>query len=694
MNSITSRVTVAVASTAHGASRPPVGRIPRVVVIICGSIIAAVVSLVMTGIPIRYECVASGDTILRGPEFRNLIDAGVSPQLAAALDLAAGLAVAIPLIALGILLYARGRYAREALFVSVTLVLYGASLSDLMSVHRTLGPALAQPPVGWLTTALFALQTGTTFAALYWLPEGRFIPQWTRGYVSLLIGIATSIYVAVPYPRAHDLINLVGLPAIVVSVWAQTSHYRQLRDPVVRQRIKWVVIGLSIGCVGYATGTTATLVVGDRAGLVPRVAMVVVRLFQDSAQVALLVCFVIAIRRYRLWQIDLVINRSIVYGTVTVLLLIVFLGGGFALQQIVGSAYAPLGFAASTVGAGLLFSPARKFTQRLIDRRVYGLRFDLDELKRVQRVPSVANPGALSGRTLGEYRVLGVIGRGGMGEVYQAEADGRLVALKVLAQPVGNEFVKWFERESRALAGFAHPNIVKCYGSGQIDGMPYLVLEFVAGREVSAVIRERGRLPFEEVRSLLADLASALDYVHERGFVHRDIKPSNIMIRRKPDGATLEAVLMDFGIARTADALTAGTATGVVGTISYMAPEQIIAAAMVDRRCDIYALGVTLYEMLTGEVPFIGNPAQVLFAHLHQQPRDPAELVPGLPANVARGLMKALEKKPEDRFRTAGEFMTALGAAPCVAPNTSPLQFNSGPDSTLPTSSHMSSRSI
>jgi len=146
---------------------------------------------------------------------------------------------------------------------------------------------------------------------------------------------------------------------------------------------------------------------------------------------------------------------------------------------------------------------------------------------------------------------------------------------------------------------------------------------------------------------------------------------------------------MDFGIARTADALTARTGTGVVGTISYMAPEQIIASATVDRRCDIYALGVTLFEMLTGEVPFTGNPAQVLFAHLHQQPRNPAEFVPGLPANVSRGLMKALEKKPEDRFRTAGEFMTALGAAPCVAPKTSRLQVSPGLDSTLPTSSHV-----
>ncbi len=117
---------------------------------------------------------------------------------------------------------------------------------------------------------------------------------------------------------------------------------------------------------------------------------------------------------------------------------------------------------------------------------------------------------------------------------------------------------------------------------------------------------------------------------------------------------------MDFGIAKIQDARTALTGTGAVGTIDYMAPEQIMAAKTVDRRADIYALGVMIYEMLTGEVPFKGNPGQVLFAHLQQPPTDPGQLVPGLPAKVAHSIMRALEKKPEDRFQSVGEFAIAL----------------------------------
>jgi serine/threonine-protein kinase len=187
-----------------------------------------------------------------------------------------------------------------------------------------------------------------------------------------------------------------------------------------------------------------------------------------------------------------------------------------------------------------------------------------------------------------------------------------------------------------------------------------MALEFVDGRELGEIIHQNNHLTLGEIQPFVADFASALDKAHAQGLVHRDIKPSNIMVRRKADGKTQEAVLMDFGVAKIQDARTSITGTGAIGTIDYMAPEQIAAASEVDHRADIYALGVVLFEMLTGEKPYKGSAPQVLFAHLYQPPSDPREVVPELPAKVAETIMKAMAKKPEERFQTVGALAAAL----------------------------------
>jgi serine/threonine-protein kinase len=209
-----------------------------------------------------------------------------------------------------------------------------------------------------------------------------------------------------------------------------------------------------------------------------------------------------------------------------------------------------------------------------------------------------------------------------------------------------------------------------------------MVMEYIAGKDLSTIMRETGRLPLEQVAWLLADVSSALDYAHGLGLVHRDVKPSNVMLqpleeRRAPSGdrtetwmrvadsehpvqanATFRAILTDFGIAKMLGGDTAATKTGLMmGTLNYMAPEQIRSAGEVDGRADTYALGVMAYQMLTGQLPFAAdNPGAMMLAHLQLPAPAPRELAPETPARVARAILRALAKDPDERFDATSAF--------------------------------------
>jgi eukaryotic-like serine/threonine-protein kinase len=190
-------------------------------------------------------------------------------------------------------------------------------------------------------------------------------------------------------------------------------------------------------------------------------------------------------------------------------------------------------------------------------------------------------------------------------------------------------------------------------------------MEYIAGEELANYIKHNAPLPFQHVRSIVNDVAGALDHAHQQGFVHRDIKPSNVMLQSTTDirgnDFPYRAVLMDFGIARIIGGESGLTSTNVLGTLEYIAPEQIRAAGEVTHRADIYALGIMTYQMLTGKLPFEGGNAGVLiFSHLQKPAPNPRSVMPNIPDYMALAVMRALEKEPEARFNSAGEFAAAL----------------------------------
>jgi serine/threonine protein kinase len=281
------------------------------------------------------------------------------------------------------------------------------------------------------------------------------------------------------------------------------------------------------------------------------------------------------------------------------------------------------------------------------------------------------------GKTIGKVRIDKLLARGGMAEVYLGThlALERPVAVKLLHSYIEEEptLLERFHREAKVVAGLRHPNIVQIFDFDSTDGHPYIVMEYLKGPTLATYLRNlhqrKKRIPSDQVASLLNGLTAAIDYAHEQGVIHRDIKPSNIVLHNitdeipldKPLTNGVEAIVTDFGLVRIVDAATQ-TASGLVsGTPAYMSPEQA-RGDQVDHRTDIYSLGVVLYEMLAGRVPFeADNTVTILHMHLHTSPPP----IPGIPTKVQAVIDRALQKNPDDRYQTsrdmAIDFYLAIG---------------------------------
>ena len=258
----------------------------------------------------------------------------------------------------------------------------------------------------------------------------------------------------------------------------------------------------------------------------------------------------------------------------------------------------------------------------------------------------------------GRYRVLGRLGVGGMATVYLAEDSslGRKVALKVMAERYAEdgEFVERFRREAQAAARLNHPNIIAVYDRGEADGRPYIAMEYLQGRTLKQVIQKEGPLPAERAIAIAMQVLAGLRYAHEHGVVHRDVKPHNVLV-----GDDGRIKVTDFGIAHAGDPQMTEVGS-IVGTAQYLSPEQARGRS-VGPQTDLYSLGVVVYEMLAGRVPFEGDSSvAIAMQHVSDEPPPLRALAPDVPDSLALVVAHAMLKQPGQRYGSADEFAADL----------------------------------
>ncbi len=274
---------------------------------------------------------------------------------------------------------------------------------------------------------------------------------------------------------------------------------------------------------------------------------------------------------------------------------------------------------------------------------------------------SVTDP--LIGKQLGDYKIIDILGRGGMAHVYrgydqklQRYAAVKVIDANLLSRENESEYRERFQREARAVAHLSHPNIVGIFQFGEVGPLYYMAMAFVEGRDLGQILKEyvakNELLPSKQVVKIIKDIAGALDNAHAAGVIHRDIKPSNIMVT--PDN---RAILTDFGLALS---VPEGTMGNTFGSAHYIAPEQAISSANAVPQSDLYSLGVVLYQMLTGKVPFDDPSAMsVALKHLSEPPIPPRQLNPKVSPAVEKVVLKSLEKEPSKRFQS-GDLMARV----------------------------------
>ncbi len=587
-------------------------------------------------------------------------------------------------LALSIFLFWRKPGERMATFTALALLLFGAaSPTPIIQLMQSSESASHIGMIVFLGGMAALILFFNTF------PDGRYVPKWTRPFSWVMLAVF-ALWVIFPainpmliWPWNSSIAVILGLFA--VSAIAQIIRYQRHSTAAQRQQTKIVIFGSSCALLFYAS-LIATETVLSETGILTNWALpsrvTLIYFIVVLRYVALLlipISLTIALLRYRLWEIDLMISRTLTGTLVTGGLVVVFVGAVLAVQQaarmVTGGEQSGLAVALASVAVAITFNPLRQRLTHFIDKRFYPKYLEKVYRKETKEAQQLATPSSLNSRQFGVYEVQELIGRGGMAEVYRGRHTqlDRPVAIKVLPSNLADNeaFRLRFEREAQTVARLRHPNIVQLYDFGVQDQTYYMVMEYLAGQTLAQRIQAGTPIPLDETMPILSGLAEALDYAHQQGVVHRDIKPSNIILQpitaAAPGLPTVRPILMDFGIARILESSSGLTSTGTLGTLDYIAPEQILSSAAADGRADIYALGVVAYQMLAGQLPFTGgNAGALVLAHLQKPPTDPRKLNPALSESVSRAILRALAKEPAERFSSAGSFINAMSNQPIM----------------------------
>ena len=609
-------------------------------------------------------------------ELRALADAGISADTYFWIMEGMASAWVLVCLAFSAVIFWKRR-DRAIAFVASTYLVVCSTAASINSPALAAEHPAAQP----LVDAHYGLGFSLVALLVLLLPNGRFHPKFAR-WVALAFVTYQGARVFLPAaPGASQLWQpyLGFVPELAVFTFAvgvQAYRYRTYYTPIERQQTKWMVAAFAIHVTVWAALVVPNLVLAHYlAQPLMNVAMEVgLYVTYMATFLAVPVALGFAVFRHRLWDIDIIINRSLIYGLLTLSVLgafvLTFLGLHWLFTLALGKSVAPVVLAVSTAVAGALFQPTRRRLQRFVDRRIYGIGLDIHRKRGRPKTPDPRDDSAIRARLLRHYDDVRMVGRGGMAEVYRG-IDPRIdapVAIKLLRgmdEPVTGGTTQRFEREANIVRTLRHPNIVPIYDFGQSnEGLKYIVMEYIEGPDLRQHLQREGYLNLADAGPILQDVADALDHAHVQGIVHRDVKPSNVLLetqsttRGRP--RVKRALLTDFGIAKPAEG-PRFTGSIVLGTVGYMAPEQIEDSSEVDARADVYSFGILTYQLLTGRRPFNQrSPTAVLIAQLHQPPQNPRELVPEIPGHVAEAILRALSKNPRDRYASAGEMVADM----------------------------------